>query len=108
MKFCYSAKDISSPSTKFAKLSINSDYNTFARHVNINFDKGDILKRHPFLTNYAFEPELVNNAIETFIFKTNIEIHNLTLQKARDYLTMLERKGMYSLKRNKNSYSKSR
>ncbi|CAG2210454.1 unnamed protein product [Mytilus edulis] len=104
-------KYIPSPSTKFAKSSIASDFNEFARKLRCkyHFDKGDIFKRHPFLTKSGYKPELANNAIETYIFKTKVEIDNITINKAHDNLTTLERKAISSLKRNeKNSYSKSR
>ncbi|CAC5422542.1 unnamed protein product [Mytilus coruscus] len=96
-------KYIPSPSTKFAKSSIASDFKEFAKKLRCkyHFDKGDIFKRHPFLTKSGYEPELANNVIETYIFKTKIEIDNLTIQKAHDNLTPLERKAISSLKRNK-------
>ncbi|CAG2228698.1 unnamed protein product [Mytilus edulis] len=95
-------KYIPSPSTKFAKSSIASDFNEFARKLRCkyHFDKGDIFKRHPFLTKSGYKPELANNAIETYIFKTKVEIDNITINKAHDNLTTLERKAISSLKRN--------
>ncbi|CAC5418168.1 unnamed protein product [Mytilus coruscus] len=65
------------------------------------YSVGDIFKRHPFLTKSGYEPELANNAIETYIFKTKFEIDNFTIQKAHDNLTTLNRKAISSLKRNK-------
>ena len=43
-------KYLPSPSTKFAKSSIASDFNEFARKLRCkyHFDKGEIFKRHPF------------------------------------------------------------
>ncbi|CAG2201167.1 unnamed protein product [Mytilus edulis] len=51
-------KYLPSPSTKFAKSSIASDFNEFARKLRCkyHFDKGEIFKRHPFLTKSGYEP----------------------------------------------------
>ncbi|CAC5388884.1 unnamed protein product [Mytilus coruscus] len=98
-------KFIPSPVLKRAKNDLLCDWENLSRRMRLNYsfrNTENSSEKHPFKRKSEFTPEFANNAIETYLWKTKVELERLPMVNSRNNLTKNEFNSLISLKKNEN------
>ena len=94
-------KFIPSPPVLLVKKNLLGDFNTLTRKMRCKyeFDTGNVNTLHPFYVKSSYTPPFANNAIETYLFQTKMDIDNFELPKHYSNLSKMEWNALQSLKK---------
>lgn len=94
-------KFIPTPSTDRLRTNILRDFNGLCRKMRCKFelDNGNYKPLHPFYVKSVYTPQFANNAIETYIFQTKMEIDNLKFSTHYSNLSKNEWNALKSLRK---------
>ena len=93
-------KFVPSPSFKRLKINLLRDFDVLSRKMRCKYelDDGKQYELHPFYVHSNYTPQSANNAIETYLFNTKLEIDNMILPRIFSNLTRGEWLALKTLK----------
>ncbi|XP_062587335.1 uncharacterized protein LOC134248972 [Saccostrea cucullata] len=94
-------KFVPSPVSHKVKQQVMKDFNEFARKLKCRFifhDPDSDNDIHPFRMKSGFEPQIMNNSVQTYIDKTRLELSSMEVRKSSDNLSTSERRALKRLK----------
>lgn len=93
----------------YLKQSLMSSFNKLARNMRCKYelDDGHDYQIHPFYVHSDYTPPVASNAIENYIFKTKMEISDMTIRKFPHNMSKKEWKALKKLQQNKEIVIKS-
>ncbi|XP_061170257.1 uncharacterized protein LOC133179540 [Saccostrea echinata] len=83
------------------KQQVMRDFNEFARKLKCKYmfhDPDSDNNIHPFRMKSGFEPEIMNNSVQTYIDNTRLELSSMEVRKSTDNLSISERQARRRLK----------
>ncbi|XP_061192295.1 uncharacterized protein LOC133200524 [Saccostrea echinata] len=94
-------KFVPSPISHQVKQQVMRDFNEFARKLKCKYmfhDPDSDNNIHPFRMKSGFEPQIINNSVQTYIDKTRLELSSMEVRKSTDNLSISERQALKRLK----------